>query len=129
VRKSLAWVALVWWTVACGSATGQTIHSGITGRVVAGPTCPVERVPPDPGCAPRPISARIRIRSVSATSGGHVVRSGSDGRFAIRLPAGTYVVKPLPQGSEFPRPGPKQTVVVHVGHYTHITITYDTGIR
>ena len=25
------------------------------GRVIAGPTCPVERVPPEPGCADRPV--------------------------------------------------------------------------
>src|SRR5258706_9652825 len=35
--------------------------SGITGRVTLSPTCPVETVPPDPKCAPKPYSTSIYI--------------------------------------------------------------------
>jgi hypothetical protein len=57
-------------------------------------------------------------------------RSGRDGRFRIRLSPGSYVVQALPEaGSAFPRPPAAFTVKVLAGRFTHITITYDTGIR
>src|ERR1700704_5848784 len=46
-----------------GGGTGGILpyHSGIRGNVMAGPTCPVERVPPDPACADRPLSTTITV--------------------------------------------------------------------
>jgi len=59
-----------------------------------------------------------------------LVHSGTEGRFRVRLTPGTYVVQPLRQGgSPFPRPPGPSTVRVRTGHFTNITITYDTGIR
>ena len=129
MRKTLVSVVLVSCAVGCGAASGSAIHSGIAGRVVAGPTCPVERVPPDPRCAPRPLAARLRIRRTGGSTG-RVVRSGSDGRFRVSLRPGRYILTPLAQpGSPFPRPGPAQTVTVRAGLFTRVTVTYDTGIR
>ena len=142
MRKWLFWAAAPWlaatlFLAACGAATGKdprsnakSVHSGISARVVEGPTCPVERVPPDPRCAPHPLSAPVRIRRSGSSGPGQVIRSGADGRFRVRLAPGRYAVQPLPRGgSPFPRPGPAQTVDVHSGRFVHITITYDTGIR
>src|SRR5437764_398930 len=36
-------------------------HSGVNGQVLLGPTCPVERIPPDPQCAPKPYSTLVTI--------------------------------------------------------------------
>ena len=59
-----------------------------------------------------------------------VVSSGADGRFRVRLAPGAYLVKPLGRhGSAFPRPPAAREVRVHAGRFSHITITYDTGIR
>jgi hypothetical protein len=113
----------------CATASGAVPGSGISGRVVEGPTCPVERVPPDPQCAPRPLAATLRVHRRGSRTG-ILVHSGTDGRFRVRLAAGTYVVQPLAQGrSPFPRPPGPLTVRVRTGHFTNITITYDTGIR
>ena len=58
------------------------------------------------------------------------VRSGIDGLLRVRLSAATYVVQALPlSDSPFPRPPSALIVKVHAGRFTHITITYDTGIR
>ena len=58
------------------------------------------------------------------------VRSGIDGLLRVRLSPATYVVQALPlSGSSFPRPPSALMVKVHAGRFTHITITYDTGIR
>ena len=99
-------------------------------KVDAGPTCPVERVPPDPRCGPRPLAATLRIHPTGRSTPRWTVRSGQDGRFSVRLAPGTYVVKPLAAaGSAFPRPPAPRRVTVHAGRFTRITITYDTGIR
>jgi hypothetical protein len=59
-----------------------------------------------------------------------LVWSNRDGRFEIRLAPATYVVRPLRQnGSPFPRPPAPFQVRVSSGHVTHVTISYDTGIR
>ena len=64
--------------------------------MTAGPVCPVERNPPDPSCAPRPVAgATIVIRD---GLGGQVAAavSGADGAFFVAVGAGDYVVDPRP---------------------------------
>jgi hypothetical protein len=104
--------------------------TGIGGRVVAGPTCPVERNPPLPQCSPRPLAVRVRISRVGKRHLVKVVRSAADGHFKVFLPAGTYSVRGLEVGqSPLPRPPSPFRVHVRSGRLTHVTITYDTGIR
>jgi len=112
------------------TAAARTPAAGISGRVVASPTCPVEAMPPQPRCAPRPLAATLRIRRVGSRGLFTRVRSGTDGRFRIRLVPATYVVQGLSQGSSrLPSAPPARRVTVQAGHFTSITITYDTGIR
>ena len=132
MRNAALVFVTVCWLAACGAAggaAGTPVRSGIAGKVVEGPTCPVESVPPQPQCAPRPLAATLRI---SAPGGSHVrtVHSGADGRFKLALRPGTYLVTPEPKaGSPFPRPPAAEQVRVRPGRYTRITVTYDTGIR
>ena len=123
-------IGLVLLLGACGAASGAAPRSGIAGRIVAGPTCPVEPVPPQPQCAPRPLVARLRIHRLGSHLPSTVVRSAGNGRFEVRLAPATYVVQALRQnGSFYPRPPAPVQVRVDSGHLSHITITYDTGIR
>ncbi|HZL48513.1 MAG TPA: hypothetical protein VFC30_05810 [Solirubrobacteraceae bacterium] len=111
-------------------AGARAPDSGIGGRIVAGPICPVESVPPVPGCAPRPLRATLRIRRVGSHGPSASVRSAADGRFRVRLYPGTFVVQALAHaGAALPRPPAASRVQVHAGRYTFVTITYDTGIR
>ena len=127
-RGVLAGVAL--WLTACGTAGGQPPRSGISGRVVAGPTCPVEQFPPTSQCAPRPLAASLRIRRAGTSSVSKLVHSGADGRFRVVLSPGTYIIHALPEnGSPFPRPPADSRVRVRRGRLAHVTISYDTGIR
>ena len=90
----------------------------------------MQSVPPAPGCAPRTIRARLRIRRAGSAGPAVSVTSGLDGRFRISLHAGTYVVVALARaGSPFPRPPAASRVKVDAGRFTLVTITYDTGIR
>jgi hypothetical protein len=129
MRRCVVLVSLALGFSACGAASGQPTNSGISGRIVAGPTCPVETIPPQPSCAPHPLTATLSVHAVGSTTAQHV-RSGPDGHFRIHLPPATYVVQPLtPNGSPFPRPPSPLTLKVRPNHFTTITITYDTGIR
>src|SRR5689334_14450866 len=79
---------------ASGSGTGNS------GHVTSSPTCPVETMPPQPGCAPRGFKARVRV---TRSSDGTVVArltTGSDGRFRVALRPGRYrlLVRPAAGG-------------------------------
>ena len=130
MRRACLLIALLLGLGAGGMASGQTPASGIAGRILAGPTCPVETVPPQPGCEPRPIAATLRIHPLGAATPVVRVRSGADGRFRVRLAPRTYVVKPLPRAdSPFPSPPPPRRVEVRAGRFTLVRIFFDTGIR
>lgn len=130
MRPTSLLIGLVLLLGACSAASGAAPGSGIAGRVVAAPTCPVETVPPQPQCAPKPLVARLRIHRAGSRFPSTVLRTGVNGRFQIRLAPATYVVEPLRQnGSLYPRPPAPVQVRVDAAHFTHITITYDTGIR
>jgi len=110
------------------SSTGQ-LRSVVCGTVVFGPICPVERVPPDPQCAPRPGAAEIhlvRVGDGTTLSG----QAGADGRFSIAAGPGTYAVKAVTNAS----PGrgcsadPSQVTVVP-GAGASVSVSCDTGIR
>jgi len=111
---------------ACGVTTSaSTLPLGtVTGRVTAGPTCPVERI--GYPCPPESVSAMVQAR----TAHGQVVASthtDSKGRYRLQLRPGTYTLaavtpKPLPRCS-----ATKVTVVAN--HTTSASISCDTGIR
>lgn len=109
--------------VAVGLASAR-VSSGVRGRVLYGPTCPVER--PGESCT-RPYQAWVSVRREPRGSLAARVRSSRDGYFTVRLAPGRYLV--VAQGGRpFPRPIP-QTVTVRPGRYTHVTLTVDSGIR
>ena len=76
------------------------------------------------------MAASMRIRPAGKRSPVETVRSAANGRFSVRLAPGLYALRPLARpGSPFPRPPEPSKVRVRAGRYTHVTITYDTGIR
>jgi hypothetical protein len=115
--------------VACGnrSPASGSADSGIRGRVVAGPQCPVE---PAGGseCADKPVSTDVKVKN---SGGGAVttVQTGSDGRFEVRLGPGTYVLEPADSGDGgfmFAKP---VSVTVEPHRFARVTVILDTGIR
>lgn len=119
--------------IACGGsgapATAPT--TGVAGRVVVGPTCPV--VTPD--CPPaKPAQTTVLIETAPSgrdSGSGQLVksvRSDADGKFATDLAPGDYVLTAEPSASGYPLPKP---VTVHVkpGAVSHLTLALDTGIR
>ncbi len=101
----------------------------VTGNVTAGPVCPVERVPPDPSCGPRPVAGALLI--VQTTAGREVARttSAADGTFHLTLAPGAYHLVPQPVAAYM---GTAQPIDfrVEVGEPTpELDVSYDTGIR
>jgi hypothetical protein len=98
--------------------------SGVRGKVLYGPTCPVERI--GQSCV-EPYDATVRIRRESTRKLVAKVRSGDDGRFTVRLRPGHYVIEPV-SGDPYPRAS-SQAVLVHAHHFARVTIRFDSGIR
>lgn len=109
-------------------ASSAPIVTGIAGTAIAGPTCPVQKVPPDPSCAPRPVTGAVLV--VRDSSGTEVARLTTDaaGAFQTSLPAGAYVV--MPQAvTGLMGTAPEVAVIVKDRAVTPVEIAYDTGIR
>ncbi|HWH23797.1 MAG TPA: carboxypeptidase-like regulatory domain-containing protein [Candidatus Limnocylindria bacterium] len=98
--------------------------SGISGKVVLGPTCPVE-VEGEPPCV-TPYAALLLVLDTAGNVAGRAT-SADDGTFRLDLPPGDYVVTPQ-SGDPFPVAQPINVTVV-AGEYTELEINYDTGIR
>ena len=110
------------------SAASGEVGTGIAGTATAGPTCPVERTPPDPSCAPRPVVGAVLI--IRDASGGDFAKVTTDamGAFQVSVPAGAYVIEPQPATGLMGTPAP-QPVTVQDGSVAKVDLVYDTGIR
>jgi len=111
---------------ACPSVTNPT-KAVVSGSVTLSPVCPVERMPPDPNCAPRPYETEIKALSVNGDTLIKTTQSLSDGSFTMTLPYGNYTLqtaggKPLPRCSPI-------TLSVQTPTVNKVSISCDTGIR
>ena len=110
-------------------AGGQAGRTGILVTAVAGPTCPVETVPPDPACAPRPVPSKLI--DVTDGAGQRAARQETDpaGTSFFEVPPGAYVVTVADTGEDFFGIPEAQKVEVVAGAVAPVTIAFDTGIR
>lgn len=115
------------------SACGENAPPGSTGTGVvvsgialAGPTCPVERNPPDPTCEDRPVPEAVGI--IERRDGKEVARftTGADGRFTVLLAAGSYRLIPQPVAGLL---GTAVPIEFEAPITAPLTLLYDTGIR
>jgi hypothetical protein len=111
-----------------GGSTGGILPggTGIQGRVLAGPTCPVVTVN-DPSCDDRPVpGATILVLDARGTEVARLV-TDADGHYEVALPSGPYTIEPQPVEGFFRQAEP---VAVTVGDgVTTVDIGFDTGIR
>ncbi len=119
--------------VATTTYTGSSANIKVTkqedvglliGQVTTSPTCPVERMPPDPACAPRPLSS---IMTISSAGTDLQVHTDTNGKFYVPLPTGTYQVF-IELNSLYPH-CPNETVVIKANATSTLNISCDTGIR
>jgi hypothetical protein len=125
IRPLAAALVTVTASLGVGSASAAPgPHSGVRGVVLYGPTCPVQR--PGQTCE-RPYQATVTFSRASSPTVAARIRTGTNGRFTVRLRAGRYLVKAT-NGAAHSRP-PSQVVTVTAHHFTAVTIRFDSGIR
>ncbi len=98
----------------------------INGAVLLGPTCPVERDPPDPNCSPKPYATTIRISTNGVPYA--TITTSAAGTYTTTLPAGTYTFLPKGGANGFPRCSETQVMVTAKETKT-VNLECDTGIR
>jgi len=117
-------------TLALGSCAGpgepaaESAGSGIRGRVVILPTCPVETVASP--CPPKPVATTVGVESEGG--GLRRVETETDGTFRVGLPPGRYIVSAQPPPGTFLVPVP-QFVTVEAGGYRRVTVVLDSRLR
>jgi hypothetical protein len=102
----------------------------VTGTITAGPVCPVETVPPDPRCAPRPVAGAVIVATDG--SGREVGRatSAADGSYDLIVgETGTVLLSALPVAGLARAPVPVSVTLAGPNEVAHVDLEYDTGIR
>lgn len=102
--------------------------SGVRGTVTVGPTCPVERMPPDPTCADRPLQIKLQLMTADAKDIIKTFSSDKNGNYEVTIAPGTYAIRSPQEASIFPS-CTSGTVVVKARTFTTMKVTCDSGIR
>lgn len=101
----------------------------VAGRAAAGPTCPVERNPPDPACADRPVAGAVIMIQNAAGAGVAQVTTAADGSFSLMLAPGAYRLVPQPVSGLMGTASPVDFQVEAGKAAPPLQVSYDTGIR
>lgn len=104
-------------------------YGSIVGTVLLGPVCPVERIPPDPECAPRPLATKFMLLSADLSKTVKTFSSDAQGKFIVDVPPGKYIVQPQSSNLPFPRCESSEVLTVPINDSVEVTISCDTGIR
>lgn len=123
--RSTAPLVLAIVLIACGNGGAAPSGAGIRGSVSIGPQCPVEQA--NSPCPDRPFQGDVRATASDGSA--TTVSTDERGRFSMNLRPGTYDVVAVTTDGGGPPTAIPQTVVVHEGAYTSITLELDSGIR
>jgi hypothetical protein len=96
--------------------------------VLAGPVCPVQRDPPDPGCAPRPVSGAVITVTNTESDNSSTAVSDDGGLYQVVVDAGPLEVVAGPVEGYLGLPDPvRLTGIAELSHV--VDLLYDTGVR
>ena len=129
--------------VACGPASGASPRPSpspvvspaggpprVTGTISAGPVCPVEKFPPDPQCAPRPVAGAVIVATDSAGQEVGRATSAADGSYQLVVTeTGPVLITALPVAGLAEPPAPVSLTLTSPSEVERIDFVYDTGIR
>jgi len=123
-RTSIASVLVALALVACSASGSGDGSSGIRGRALAGPRCPV--VVEGSPCPDLPWQGTV-VATATSSGDEFTVDTDAGGGFRLPLVPGEYVLTIRAASSPpFAKP---QTVVVEPGAFVDVVISVDTGIR
>jgi len=119
---------VAWSSAGCGDTGAEAAggRSGVVGRVLLGPQCPVESSSDPCGDAPA-AGATVSVAERLGGGVGHVVARAEtrpDGSYRVAVPPGRYVVT-----ADAGMSCPLVDVRVTPGRHAHVDIACDTGIR
>lgn len=127
MNKKILLTPVVLLVLACGLfATPVPADSGITGKVLVGPMCPVMIEGQE--CPDQPYQATLTVTNLE---GRQIVQFQTDkqGNFSISLAPGEYILHPeTPDDAPLPF-ADEQRFTVTPGEFTRLIVQYDSGIR
>ena len=104
-------------------------HATVSGHVLAGPVCPVETVPPNPSCAPRPVAgATVIATNASGHEVGRAV-ADSDGFYSMHLDPGAFTLATELNGTGMMKAPVGKAIVVPASGSVVVDFLVDTGVR
>jgi protocatechuate 3,4-dioxygenase beta subunit len=126
-RLAIPTIVLSLFLTACADAAivGGSGSSGIQGKVLLGPMCPVQQV--GSPCPDKPIKAEITVTDANGKTVA-TAHSDADGTYRISLPAGSYTVAAKRPDDSFGF-GKPVTVDVSGGTFVQVNLLVDSGIR
>ncbi|MDH3251101.1 MAG: DUF6174 domain-containing protein, partial [Acidimicrobiia bacterium] len=95
---------------------------------VAGPQCPVQKFPPDPGCADLPVEGAEIVLTQAGSDVKIPVLTDANGRISIGLEPGLWIVTPQPVEGLLGTAEATE-ITIRSQRVTEVTAGYDTGIR
>ncbi|MGH2659092.1 MAG: hypothetical protein ACRDHS_05335 [Actinomycetota bacterium] len=126
MKRSASLSILILILAACANRAAPSADSGVRGIVLLGPTCPV--VTEESPCPDTPL-ADTEIQVLRGGDEEASVRSADDGRFAVALKPGHYVLQAMVEAGGpgmFAKP---LEVDVSANAWVDVTVSVDTGIR
>lgn len=127
-------VLLASFLVSCTDQKDMIEGSGVLkGKISIGPLCPVESIPPDPGCLPTAETYKawaVDVWSSDKRTKVTTLDPKLDGNYLITLPAGNYMVDfDVVKNNSIGRSNLPVLITVNKGDTTNLNIDIDTGIR
>ena len=123
IREAMVALAAIVVLTGCGPVADGGSAVVVTGQVLAGPSCPVERV--GQPCPPRPVPDAVVIAVVGDEQRGETT-SDQRGQFRLMLPPGRYTIRATNPGGYASTASDEVTVSIAP---VQITLTVDSGIR
>lgn len=119
--------------VACPSPASfpmpESQRGAINGLVLIGPTCPVEKYPPDPNCDDKPYVTRLVLTAVDRSRVIQEFSSTHDGTFSIMVSPGDYAIRSAAAANILPYCASAEVITVKANEKTEVVVSCDSGIR
>ena len=128
-------LSAIFFISSCANPPKVSENGFLEGKIIIGPICPVERLPPDPKCQATEETYKawpIAVWKNDRTKVARIVTK-ADGTYRIELSKGSYIVDLEKQHDfaerDFGGKGLPATITINSSETTKLDIDIDTGIR